>query len=114
MAGEDAAVVLSGEPGEELARELAEIYIGAGIDPGGSDRFGCAAVDEERSPAAENFALRGKLHRAEKRMRREGSVSGAEEGDMGRAADKAEVRHDADEVGRARGEAVSDSVTPKL
>jgi hypothetical protein len=47
-------------------------------------------------------------------MRRQRGVTGAEEGDLRCAADEAEMRHGADEVGRARGESLGDSVAPEL
>ncbi|MEN9634039.1 MAG: hypothetical protein RL077_2443, partial [Verrucomicrobiota bacterium] len=75
------------EPREKLAGELTEIYIGAGVDFGGGNGFVVgAAVDQERRPAANDVALGAEGHRAEKRMRRQSGVAGAEESDLRGAA----------------------------
>ena len=86
VAGHDAAIFLRAERREELAGELAEIYVGAGVDFSGGNGLVAAAVDEERRPAANDVALIAEGHRAEKRMRRQSGVPCAEEGDLRGAA----------------------------
>ena len=114
LAGDDAAIFLRAEPREELAGELAEIYVGAGVDFGGGDGLVGSAFDEQRRPAANDVALGAEGHRAKKRMCRQSGVTGAEESDLRGAADETQVRHGADEIGRARCESVGDGVAPEL
>lgn len=114
VAGYDPAAGLGAEPREKAAGEFTEINVGAGVDFGGGDGFGGAAVDEERGPLVEDGGVGGEGHFPKKRMRGESGVAGAEEGDGVGAADEAQVRHGADPLGGAGSETLGDGVAPEL
>lgn len=115
MVGGDTAAILLCEPAEELARDVAEVDVGAARQSRGGDRnSGVATLGEQRRPRTDHVAIGGVFDSCEEVMRGHRGVTALEEIDLVFAVDEAEVGHGADALAGACDHAVRDGVGPEL
>ena len=114
MPGGDAATFLLTKPVQELARDRAEIHIGAAIHLRRSDGYFAASIEQQWSPARDGGAVGRIFHPLKEMMVRHRGMSGSQKIDLFFAMHKTQVRDGVNKLLRVVHHAGGHGVAPKL